>query len=56
MSLENPLWGATKMRGELLKLGIQGAEAPKLEWNNFQTVLPICCLTVGSLPTFLQTD
>ena len=23
MSLENPLWGATKMHGELLKLGIR---------------------------------
>jgi hypothetical protein len=24
MSLENPLWGATKIHGELLKLGIAG--------------------------------
>jgi len=23
MSLENPFWGATKIHGELLKLGIQ---------------------------------
>jgi hypothetical protein len=27
MSLENPLWGATKMHGELLKLGIQVAQS-----------------------------
>jgi hypothetical protein len=27
MSLENPLWGATKMHGELLKLGIQIAQS-----------------------------
>jgi hypothetical protein len=27
MSLENPLWGATKMRSELLKLGIQVAQS-----------------------------
>jgi hypothetical protein len=27
MSLENPLWGATKIHGELLKLGIQVAQS-----------------------------
>ena len=27
MSLENPLWGATKMHGELLKLGIEVAQS-----------------------------
>jgi hypothetical protein len=27
MSLENPVWGATKMHGELLKLGIQVAQS-----------------------------
>src|SRR5258708_6428566 len=27
MSLENPFWGATKIHGELLKLGIQGAQS-----------------------------
>ena len=27
MSLENPLWGATKIRGELLKLGIEVAQS-----------------------------
>src|SRR6516225_2451684 len=27
MSLENPLWGATKMHGELLKLGIRVAQS-----------------------------
>ena len=27
MSLENPLWGATKIHGELLKLGIQLAQS-----------------------------
>jgi hypothetical protein len=27
MSLENPLWGATKIRGELLKLGIDVAQS-----------------------------
>ena len=27
MSLENPLWGATKMHGELLKLGIAVAQS-----------------------------
>jgi hypothetical protein len=27
MSLENPLWGATKIHGELLKLGIEVAES-----------------------------
>jgi hypothetical protein len=27
MSLQNPLWGATKMHGELLKLGIQVAQS-----------------------------
>jgi hypothetical protein len=27
MSLENPLWGATKMHGELLKLGFRVAQS-----------------------------
>ena len=27
MSLENPLWGATKIHGELLKLGIEVAQS-----------------------------
>ena len=27
MSFENPLWGAPKIRGELLKLGIEVAES-----------------------------
>ena len=27
MSLENPIWGATKIHGELLKLGIQVAQS-----------------------------
>ena len=27
MSLENPFWGATKIHGELLKLGIQVAQS-----------------------------
>jgi hypothetical protein len=27
MSLENPVWGATKIHGELLKLGIQVAQS-----------------------------
>jgi len=27
MSLENPLWGATKIHGELLKLGIEIAQS-----------------------------
>src|SRR2546429_9790077 len=28
MSLENPFWGATKIHGELLKLGIEVAQSP----------------------------
>ena len=27
MSFENPLWGATKIHGELLKLGIEAAQS-----------------------------
>jgi len=27
MSFENPLWGATKIHGELLKLGIEVAQS-----------------------------
>ena len=27
MSLENPLWGAPRIHGELLKLGINGAQS-----------------------------
>jgi hypothetical protein len=30
MSLENPFWGATKIHGELLKLGIQVAQSTVL--------------------------
>jgi hypothetical protein len=30
MSLENPLWSATKMDGELLKLGIRVAQSKGL--------------------------
>jgi hypothetical protein len=31
MSLDNPVWGATKIRGELLKLGIQVAPVNSFE-------------------------
>jgi hypothetical protein len=27
MSFENPLWGATKIHGELLKLGVEAAQS-----------------------------
>jgi hypothetical protein len=48
MSLENPLWGATKIHGELLKLGIQVSQStvsvymvprpgrPLQSWKTFQ--------------------
>ena len=32
MSLENPLWGATKLHGELLKLGIEVAHRMTTRW------------------------
>ena len=36
MSLENPLWGATKIHGELLKLGIAVAQSSRPAESNFR--------------------
>jgi hypothetical protein len=40
MSIENPLWGAPKIHGELLKLGIDVAQKrfglDRLAWGNFE--------------------
>ena len=36
MSLENPLWVATKIHGELLKLGIEVAPGPRARCSAFQ--------------------
>jgi hypothetical protein len=40
MSIENPLWGAPKIHGELLKLGIDVAQKrfglDQLAWGNFE--------------------
>jgi hypothetical protein len=33
MSVENPLWGATKIHGELLKLGIEVAQSTVSIWR-----------------------
>src|ERR1700674_1910201 len=68
MSIENPLWGAPKIHGELLKLGIDVAQStvsvymvprqgrPLQTWKIFlrNTVEEIAAIDLFAVPAFLS--
>jgi hypothetical protein len=59
MSIDNPLWGAPRIHGELLKLGFEVAQSsvakymvkragpPSQGWGTFQCLNSVCPLLGG---------
>ena len=47
MSQENPLWGAPRIHGELLKLGFEVAESTVVEWDGPAVLPPRTAIRAG---------